>query len=132
MLHQSSLTKGAVPAWPEGEAVQRLLCPRPAVLKPYTGWHDQLYDLAHTWASIILSIPPHSSQPVAAEHILCKLATPLFATSSTTHHQDPHYHLARTWGTGMLFFSAYSISLVRLSRSHSLQGAMTLMSGFRE
>ena len=32
-------------------------------------------------------------------------------------------------GTGMLFFSAYDISLDLLFKSHSLQGAITLMSG---
>ena len=32
-------------------------------------------------------------------------------------------------GTGIWFFSANSISAVRLVRSHSRHGAMTLMSG---
>ena len=34
-------------------------------------------------------------------------------------------------GTGMLFFSAYDMSLDLLFESHSLQGAMTLMSATR-
>ena len=34
-------------------------------------------------------------------------------------------------GTGILFSSAYAISLVRESKSHSRHGAMTLISGAR-
>ena len=38
----------------------------------------------------------------------------------------------RLWlGTAMPLASAYEISLLRLFRSHSRQGEITLMSGFR-